>query len=259
MRTIRRARTVRTSNPLTVSFLQISNPRHRRTIYCHRLDDTGESWACHQKLHAPGHVYVRHVTEWFQKSLWKRVVRNAFQEKSVQKNVVANKMPGGRKRERRVVEQVVARVTSEKAPAPRVVAPVKSWAEENPSLAAMSPDTAVKLSQAPRPAIMFVDDEDDGSVSAMPSAPAQGVQTTSGPRKVISDREEMPGEYNPRAHPEKALGDPEDLVVFQDMVAANFIAQQRRNKLAQMRARQQGHSGISVSPTNPIATGFEPG
>jgi len=41
-------------------------------------------------------------------------------------------------------------------------------------------------------------------------------------------------------------------------VNSNYIAQQRRNKLMQLRAKQEGR-GIRPSPAMPIVSGFEPG
>lgn len=93
--------------------------------------------------------------------------------------------------------------------------------------------------------------DDDAPEPVVASLPAP----TTIKKAVPNDKEEMPGEYNPRAHPEKALGDPEDLIVFSDMVDANFIAQQRRNKLMQLRARQK----IAGTPGQPIVSGYEPG
>ena len=108
----------------------------------------------------------------------------------------------------------------------------------------------------PAPAITFVDDDDDTEeIPVAAVAPPATKVSKLGPKGL---NEEYPGEYNHRAHKDQIAGKEEDLIVFDDIVNSNYIAQQRRNKLMQLRAKQEGR-GIRPSPAMPIVSGFEPG
>lgn len=205
-------------NPVLVAFRQKAKPDHWRSVHCYRVDDTELAWAVHQKMPTKK-GYVRQITEWFEKSMWDRLPASTNRKKNKVPLPVAFEHP--------------VKLT---APMAEPEVPVRPKRE--------SPKN-------PPPPIMLDEDEDETDEIPVASvAPA-----ASGPRKTVSDREELPGEYNPRAHPEKPLGEPEDLIVFDDLVAQNFIAQQRKNKLLQLRSRQR----LTATPGQPIVTGFEPG
>ena len=74
-------------NPINAIFRERANPTKYRLVRCDRIDETPDSWACHQKLFFKGHHYVRHVTEWFQKSFFEHVKHEY--RKSRQVRVVA--------------------------------------------------------------------------------------------------------------------------------------------------------------------------
>jgi hypothetical protein len=211
------------ANPLVFSFRQKSNPDHIRMVRGHHMDDTPLSWAVHTRVVTPGRNYIRHITEWFEKSLW------ATAEPKVKRR----------------------RAYTESKP---FVAPVASVTPPEDAPAHPPRPTRESPKNEPPP-ITLVDDEDD--TEEIPVAAVIPVKAA--PKSDPFDiNAEMPGEYNPRAHKEKVAGDPEDLVVFDALVDSNFIAQQRRNKLAALRAREQGRV-LRTTPNNPIVSGFEPG
>ena len=59
--------------------------------------------------------------------------------------------------------------------------------------------------------------------------------------RPLSLDEELPGEYNPKAHAKDkfALGKPEDLVMFTSTVEKNLIDQEAKRKIAQMQHRKE--------------------
>jgi len=244
-------------NPLQATFRFKSIPSHYRMVRCHRMDETPTSWACHVKVYTRGRKYVRHMTEWFEKSLWD------FQKKGYRKSVL---LPKGKPTCESPAAPIVETKTATPTTAPTAAPPASAskWAEENPALAAMhtgeeTPAPAPKP-KSPPPAITFADDdEDDQPVQMVPAVPAP---TTSGVKAGISIQAEYPQEYNPRAHPKEIAGKIEDLVVFDDLVNQNFINQRRKEKLMLLQARRQG-MGASVTPTMAdklgVRSGFEPG
>jgi hypothetical protein len=207
-------------NPMTARFRLRTKPTHYKMVKCHRIDNTKAGWACHTKVFVPGQHYVRHITEWFQPSVWEYLEHGYV---NPQKRTL-------KKRAAKAAAEAAALAAAEQPAEP------ERPKQESP--------------KNPPPPIMLDEDEDIteeipvASVTAHPSSP-----------KKYSDKEEVPGEYNPRAHPEKVMGAPDDLIVFDDLVSQNYIASQRKMKLEQLRHRQR----IMGTPGQPIVSGFEPG
>lgn len=209
---------IRAANPMTARFRLRTKPTHYKLVKCHRIDNTQAGWACHSKVLVPGQTYIRHITEWFQPSIWEYLEHGYVnpQKRTLKKRAAA---------------------AAAKAAAEQPQEPVRPT-QESP--------------KNPPPPITF--EEDDDITEEIPVASV--TQHPSAPKKY-SDKEEVPGEYNPRAHPREVMGKEEDLIVFDDLVSQNFIAQQRKMKLAQLRHRTK------VTPTrgdpDGVAVGFEPG
>jgi hypothetical protein len=267
-------------NPISAVFRERAHPERWRVIRCHRIDETPDSWACHTKLFFKGHHYVRHITEWFPKSFFEHVKHEYQKGKRATVSVAETMAPtpqGPKRRGRppkvRPVEEQKPCVSesavtiSPKMETPITVlpvvppAPVSSWAEENPILAAMHgeeasvPKVPTLLPKSPPPAIMLVpDDESDVVEGAPPPQPSPGPAAAPS-SKTGNIKVDLPGEYNPLAHPEKAFGALEDLVVFDEMVNSNFIASQRKMKL--MKIQAESHRRLVPTRNNPIVTGAE--
>jgi hypothetical protein len=207
-------------NPHVFLFRQKSNPKHSRKVFGTGIDDTPKAWAVHAKVAVPGRNYLRHITEWFEKSLWSK------------------HEPLVKRREGFLAGTPFA--PSAKA--------IETPIEETPKPTMESPKNSP-------PPITFVDDDDDTEEIPVAAVAPPKLVSKLGPKGL---NEEYPGEYNPRAHKEQIAGKEEDLIVFDDIVNSNYIAQQRRNKLMQLRAKQEGR-GVRPSPANPIVAGFEPG
>jgi hypothetical protein len=210
------------ANPLVFSFRQKSDPDHLRWVRGKRMDDTPLAWAVHFSVVTPGRNYIRHMTEWFEKAMW----------------TVAEPQVKRRRRytEQKPFEPPVTSMSPEKAPEPATPArPVK----ESPK-------------NAPPPITLVDDDDDTEEIPVVAVAPPAKTVGT------VDINEEMPNEYNPRAHKENIAGKVEDLVVFDALRDSNFIAQERKNKLMALRARAEGRV-LRTNPLNPIVSGFEPG
>lgn len=209
-------------NPMVYTFIYRTNENHRRSVHAHRMDETPLSYAVHQKVVMPGKNYLRHITEWFEKALW------TYHEPT-------------RPRRKRVV------AAAKPFEPPKMEAPVEEPKPVRP--------TRESPKNAPPP-ITFVDDDDD--TEEIPVAAVAPPKPTAPKADPMDPNVELPTEYNPRAHKELAAGAPEDLIVFDAMVDANFIAQQRRNRLMALQAKQMGRV-LKTTPNNPIVSGFEPG
>lgn len=211
-----------TINPMTYTFIYRTNTKHRRSVHAHRMDETPLSYAVHQKVTMPGKNYLRHITEWFEKALW------AYHEPN-------------RPRRKRVAE-------AKPFEPPKMEAPVEA-PKPIPHPTMESPKNA------PPPITLVDDDDDTAEIPVASVKPAAPVAAKADP---LDPNVELPTEYNPRAHKELAAGAPEDLIVFDAMVDANFIAQQRRNRMMALQAKQMGRV-LKTTPNNPIVSGFEPG
>jgi hypothetical protein len=207
-------------NPMQARFRLRSNANHERLIRCHRVDDLELSWACHQKIFTKGQNYVKHVTEWFEKALWENVSRG----------YVAPKKPK--------VEKPFEPPKEAKAPAD---APPRMDESRDPR-----PQKTESPKNPPPPI-----DEDDEPTAPLPPGTSPII---AGRQKQKYDiKEEAPGEYNPLAHKENLYGKPEDLIVLDEMVDSNYIAQRRKEKLLDMKRRQRVVD--QVSPMNPCVSG----
>src|ERR1700690_1176942 len=245
-------------NPINAMFRERTNPKRWRIVRCFRIDETPDSWACQTKVFAPGHHYVRYITEWFQKSMFEHV-KHGYRVKGTRELIPIPKKRRGRPP--KVSKCASTSATTEPmttqppiiAPPVAPPAPESNWAAENPALAAMSEAQAsAPKPKSPPPAIPLAEDDEEDDPN-LPVPPVSPPSTPTGRLGVISDRAEYPKEYNPRAHPEQAAGKIEDLVVFDDLVNANFIAARRKEKLEQLRHRAR------VIPTQADPLGVKTG